>query len=100
MAIVEDALANTLRTMREHKGYTQTEVANQINTSTANISRWETPGNNGRTLSPTNLYQISNVYESTPSEIYNLASSEINLEDLAKKGNNNGNSSKNKSKKK
>lgn len=102
MTTVEDALANTLRLMREHKGYTQESVARSLGTSSANISRWETSGPKRHTISPTNLYLVSSLYESTPSTVYELASSEITLDDLIskpKKGNN-GNSNKVSSKKK
>lgn len=70
MASLEDAIARTLRQMRESRGLTKSEVAVLADTKEATLGRWEKTGAAGRTPTPTSLAKLANVYETTPSALY------------------------------
>jgi transcriptional regulator with XRE-family HTH domain len=99
MATVEQALAATLRALREQKGLSQESVSNLVGVKQPTIANWE---NAARTPSPTYLSSIASAYETTASQIYekseSLQTEKLDLISKPKKGKH-GNSHKNKKKK-
>lgn len=70
MANVQQALAATLRTLREQKGLTQSEVSTSLSVSQPTVANWEN-GRNSPTIS--NLYAVSKRYESTPIKVLEMS---------------------------
>lgn len=67
MASVEIALARTLKSLREARGYSQTAVAQGLGTKTASVSRWES---GERTPSPSTVSSLAVLYGTSLPAIY------------------------------
>ena len=63
---VSEALATTLRSLREKQGFSQGQVSRSIEVSQPTIARWE---NGSRTPTVSNLYAVSTAYNTTPYKI-------------------------------
>lgn len=75
MASVEDALAATLKRLRESSGLSQSEVAETLGTKQPVVARWEkVKANGGATPSPSNLNNVSALYGTTPAAVYEAVS--------------------------
>lgn len=66
MATVSQALATTLRALREQHGLSQEQVSESTNISQPTIARWE---NGSRTPTVSSLYAVSATYDTTPYKI-------------------------------
>jgi len=66
MATVSEALAATLRSLREQRGLSQEQVSESVEVSQPTIARWET---GSRTPTVSNLYAVSTAYNTTPQKI-------------------------------